>query len=122
MEERQMQSEEEINLLVYPIVLAKRKWLIIGITLTTAIIIISLTIAPIYKAEIKILPPQQGSSSMASQLLSQFGGMAGLAGGAIGVKTSNDLYIGLLKSKNILDKIILPEVAHFFIFRLQGAI
>ena len=108
MEERQMQLEDEINLLDYLIVLAKRKWLIIGITLTTAIIttIISLTIAPIYKAETKILPPQQGSSSMASQLLSQFGGMAGLAGGAIGVKTSNDLYIGLLKSRTILDRIV----------------
>lgn len=106
MEERQMQLEDEINLLDYLIVLAKRKWLIIGITLSTAIIagIISLKTPPIYNAETKILPPQ--SQSSASQLLSQFGGMAGLAGGAIGVKTSNDLYIGLLRSRTILDRII----------------
>lgn len=106
MEERQMQLEDEINLLDYLIVLAKRKWLIIGVTLSTAIIatIISLKTPPIYSAETRILLPQ--SQSSASQLLSQFGGMAGLAGGAIGVKTSNDLYIGLLRSRTILDRII----------------
>ncbi|MCG2709449.1 MAG: hypothetical protein L6246_03885, partial [Thermodesulfovibrionales bacterium] len=60
-----------------------------------------------YKAETKILPPQQGSSSSAAQLLSQFGGAAGLAAGAIGIKTpNNDLYIGLLKSRPVLDRII----------------
>ena len=91
MEERQMQLEDEINLLDYLIILAKRKWLIIGITLTTAIItaIISLITPPIYKAETRILPPQSPGS--ASQFLSQLGG-------GIGIKTSNDLYIGLLKS------------------------
>ncbi|MBU4320147.1 MAG: hypothetical protein KJ739_03560, partial [Nitrospinae bacterium] len=91
------------------IVLAKRKRLIIGITLSAAIItaIISLITPPIYKAETKILPPQQGSSSSAAQLLSQFGGAAGLAAGAIGIKTpNNDLYIGLLKSRPMLDRII----------------
>lgn len=98
---------DEINLLDYLIVLAKRKRLIIGITLSAAIItaIISLTKPPIYKAETKILPPQQGSSS-AAQPLSQFGGAAGLAAGAAGVKSPNDLYIGLLKSRPVLDRII----------------
>ncbi|MEW6215801.1 MAG: Wzz/FepE/Etk N-terminal domain-containing protein, partial [Nitrospirota bacterium] len=107
MEERQIQ-EDEINLIDYLIVLAKRKRLIIGITLGAAIItaIISLTMTPIYRAETKILPPQQSSSSMATQFLSQFGGAAGLAGGVLGIKTPNELYIGLLKSRPILDPII----------------
>lgn len=107
MEEKRTQQNDEINLLDYLIVLAKRKRLIIGITLSAAIItaIISLITPPIYKAETKILPPQQGSSS-AAQLLSQFGGAAGLAGGDIGIKTPADLYIGLLKSRPILDRII----------------
>lgn len=106
--ERQIEPiEDEINLLDLLIVLAKRKGLIIGITLGTALIaaIVSLTMAPIYKAETKILPPQQGSSSMASQVLGQLGGFAGLAGGSLG-KTSNDLYIALLKSRPILDNMI----------------
>lgn len=101
-------NDEEINLLDLLIVLAKRKGLILGITFGAAIItaVVSLIMTPIYKAETKILPPQQGSSSMASQLVGQLGGLAGLAGGAIGLKTSNDLYIALLKSRPILDNII----------------
>ena len=106
--ERQIEPiEDEINLLDLLIVLAKRKRLIIGITFGAAVIaaIASLLMTPIYKAETKILPPQQGSSGMASQVLGQLGGFAGLAGGSLG-KTSNDLYIALLKSRPILDNII----------------
>ncbi|MEW6161788.1 MAG: Wzz/FepE/Etk N-terminal domain-containing protein [Nitrospirota bacterium] len=111
MEEKNKQiNDDEINLLDYIVVLAKRKGLIVGITLGAAIItaIISLIMPPIYRAETKILPPQQSSSSMA-QFMSQFGGAAGLAGGALGIpgiKTPNDLYIGLLKSRPVLDNII----------------
>ncbi len=99
---------EEINLLDLLIVLIKRKRLIIGITFSIATVaaVIGLFMTPIYKAETKILPPQQGSSGMASQLLGQLGGAASLIGGAVGVKTSNDLYIALLKSRPILDSII----------------
>lgn len=106
MNEKEM-SSDEINLLDYLIVLLKRKRLILGITFGAAIItaIVSLITPPIYKAETKILPPQQSSSS-AAQLLSQFGGAAGLVGGAVGIKTTNDLYIGLLKSRPVLDRII----------------
>ncbi|GFP26182.1 hypothetical protein HKBW3S25_01672 [Candidatus Hakubella thermalkaliphila] len=62
MEQKKEPSDDEINLLDYLIVLAKRKRLIIGITLSAAIItaIISLIMPPIYKAETKILPPATG--------------------------------------------------------------
>ena len=98
--------EEEINLLDYLIVLLKRKKLIIGITLGAAIMtaIISLILPPIYMAETKILPPQQSSSSITMEALSQFGPVAGLAG--IGIKTPADMYIGMLKSRTVADRII----------------
>ena len=107
MEEREIIQDDEINLLDYLIVLAKRKKLIIGVTLLISIITagISLNMPPIYMAETKILPPQQ-SSNTAQQFLSQLGGLAGLAGGGVGIKTTNDLYIGLLKSRPVLDPII----------------
>ena len=107
MEEREIIQDDEINLLDYLIVLAKRKKLIIGVTLLISIITagISLNMPPVYMAETKILSPQQ-SSSTAQQFLSQLGGLAGLAGGAVGIKTTNDLYIGLLKSRPVLDPII----------------
>lgn len=99
--------DDEINLLDYLIVLLKRKSLIIGITLGAAIItaIISLIIPPVYRAETKILSPQQSSSSMA-QFMAQWGGAAGLAGVVPAIKTPNDLYIGLLKSRSVLDGVI----------------
>lgn len=112
MEENQRKSEicyekeaDEINLIDYLIVLVKRKKLIITITVSIAIItaIISLAMPPIYKAETKILPPQQGSSSIVSQLLSERGGFVG---GAIPIKTPNALYIEMLKSRTVLDNII----------------
>jgi len=108
MERQRELPEDEINLLDLLIVLAKHKKLIIGITFGAALIaaIASLLMTPIYKAEQKILPPQQESSGMASQLLSQSGGAASFIGGSTGVKTSNDLYIALLKSRPILDNII----------------
>jgi len=107
MEGKEDIMSDEINLLDYLVVLLKRKRLIMGITFGAAIItaIISLIMPPIYRAETKILPPQQGSSSMA-QFMTQFGGAAGLAGVVPGIKTTNDLYIGLLKSRLVLDGVI----------------
>ncbi|MBM4136839.1 MAG: lipopolysaccharide biosynthesis protein, partial [Nitrospira sp.] len=109
MEEREIKQEDEINILDYLIVLAKRKKLIIKITLGVATItaIISLIMTPIYKGETKILPPQQGSSSMAMQMISQVaGGAAGLAGSALGIKTPDEMYVDMLKSRSVLDRII----------------
>lgn len=111
MERRTEPIEEEINLLDYLIVLAKHKRLIAGITFGTALIaaIVSLLMTPIYKAETRILPPQQGSSSLAMSLLGQMGGMGGMAdiaGGALGIKNPSDLYVGILKGRTVLDKII----------------
>jgi uncharacterized protein involved in exopolysaccharide biosynthesis len=101
-------EEDEINLIDLFLVLAKRKSLIIGITLTVAIItaIISLIIPPIYKAETKFLPPQH-SSLTASQLLSQtVEQMTGIAPGILGIKSISDLYAEILKSNTILDRMI----------------
>lgn len=97
---------DEINLIDYVIVLAKRKKLIIGITLCAALItlVISLIMPPTYRAETKILPPQQSSSSLTMEALSQLGPMAGIAG--IGIKNPADMYIGILKSRTVADRII----------------
>ncbi|WP_308924060.1 Wzz/FepE/Etk N-terminal domain-containing protein [Janthinobacterium sp. J1-1] len=95
------------NLIDLMIILAKRKKLIIGLPLAVAIIAvaISLTLPNRYQATVKVLPPQQ-SQSGASALLSQLGGAASLAVGAAGIKNSTDLYIGILKSRTVADKLI----------------
>jgi uncharacterized protein involved in exopolysaccharide biosynthesis len=104
-----MEGSDEIIIINYLIVIARKKKLIAGITFGISIValIVSLILPPIYRAEIKILPPQQSSTSMASQLLSQLGGgMATLASSAIGIKNPNDMYIGMLKSRTVYDRIV----------------
>lgn len=102
-------ADDEINLLDYLIVLLKRKWLILGgtvcITLLAGIIVFILPRK--YEGRAQFLPPQQASSSLTSAMLSQMGsGISALAGGLLGVSTSGDLYVRLLSSRTVLDKII----------------
>ncbi len=101
-------DEVETNFLDYVIVLAKRKELIISITVGLMFVfaVYSLIVSPIYRAETKILPPQQASSSMATQLLNQLWAAGGAIGGVAVIKTPNDLFVALLKSNTVLDKII----------------
>jgi len=99
-------DDDEIDLLDLLIVLAKHKKMIIGVTFVAALLAVgsALLMTNIYTGTAKILPPQQNQSS-ASILLSQLGGLAGLAGGSLGIKNPNDLYVAMLKSRNITEKI-----------------
>jgi uncharacterized protein involved in exopolysaccharide biosynthesis len=100
-------DEGQFDLLDLLFVMAKRKRLIIGITLGSALIVavISLLMPPVYLAETKILSPQV-NTSMNAQLLNQIGAASGLLGVVPGVKSPNELYIGLLKSRPVLDHVI----------------
>lgn len=100
-------SEREFNVLDMLIVLAKHKKLIISLPIIAAICAaaISFVLPDVYKASAKLLPPQQAQSS-ASALLSQLGGAAGAMAGAAGLKNPSDLYIGMLKSRTVADKLI----------------
>lgn len=89
------------------VVLAKYKKIIIWLPIIAAITsaAISFVLPNIYRANTKLLPPQQ-SQSGASALLSQLGGAAGALAGSAGLKSSSDLYIGMLKSRTVADKLI----------------
>src|SRR5688500_9375809 len=98
---------EGLTFLDVLIVVAKRKALIAAVTLGGAIIsmIVAVLLPNIYTGTAKLLPPQQNQSS-AALLLGQLGGLAGLAGGSLGLKNPTDLYVGMLKSRTIADSII----------------
>ena len=106
--EAQQSDDDEINLLDLLIVLARHKKMILSVTFGAALLVagISMLLPNIYTGTAKILPPQQGQSST-SALLSQLGGgaLAGAAGGALGLKDPNALYIAMLKSRNIMEKV-----------------
>ncbi|CAN1534106.1 KpsE Capsule polysaccharide export protein [Methylophilaceae bacterium] len=104
---RAVQDDDEINLMDLVLVLAKHNRFIIKLTASVAVlaVIYALLQPNIYTAKTVILPPQQGAST-ASMLMSQLGGLASLAGGAVGIKSPNELHIGMLKSHTLADKLI----------------
>jgi len=99
-------EDSETSLLDWLLVLLKHKLVILGLPFATALIVAgySLTLPPIYTANTRILPPQQ-SQSAASSLLAQLGG-GGLLGGVAGLKSPNDLYIAMLKSRSVAGNLI----------------
>lgn len=106
-QELTLSEVDEISIVDILIVLAKHKGRIIGITFTVALLAIgvSLALPNIYLGTAKLLPPQQSQSS-AFSLLSQLGGVAGVAAGAAGLKNPNDLYVGMLKSRTVADRLV----------------
>jgi len=99
--------EEEINLLELLMVLVKRKFLIIVITLAAAVASVgySLFLPNIYTATAKVLPPQKEGGNLAAAL-GQLGGLAAVAGFGGGFSGSAELYVSLLKSRSVADSVI----------------
>jgi tyrosine-protein kinase Etk/Wzc len=92
--------------------LAYRKVLIAKVTGAAALIgLVLCFVLPVrYTATTKIMPPQQ-TQSTAAMLMNQLTGLGGgslaaLAGGGLGLKNPNDIYVGLLTSRPIADAII----------------
>ncbi len=103
-------QDDEISLFDLIIVLAERKQIILKTTIAFALIaaIIALLLPKMYTATVTLLPPQQGSSMSAalSSQLGSLGGMAALAGGSLGLKNPNDMYVAMLKSNTVEDAMI----------------
>jgi uncharacterized protein involved in exopolysaccharide biosynthesis len=99
-------EEDSINLLDILQTLAENaRLLVYGPILAGLIALgISFTFQPSYVAETNIMTPQQQGGAAAA--LSQLGALAGLAGAATGLKSPAEMYIGLLKSRTIADKMV----------------
>jgi tyrosine-protein kinase Etk/Wzc len=103
-------QNDEISLLDLLLVLAERKRIILWVTAIFAVlaIIISFLLPIRYTATVTLLPPQQNTSmgaALASQL-GNLGGMAALAGGGLGLKNPNDMYVAMLKSRTVEDAMV----------------
>ena len=102
-----MPLEEEMTLIDLCIAVAKRKRLILIGTLafTVLIGIISFAMDPVFKGSAKILIPQSSSSS--TSVISQIAGAsAGMLSGMLGLGSSGQMYLGLLKSRTVADAIL----------------
>ena len=102
-----MAEDDEIDLLDLVHTMADNlRLLIVGPLIAgLAMLGYAFTITPTFTANTTFLPPQQQQSAAASMLAS-LGGLAGLAGGAAGIKNPNDQYIAFMKSRAIQDSLI----------------
>ncbi len=104
--EEEQHEEEGIKLLDYLIILAKRKNLIITITLLVAIITFTIAIlskVSFYEAVTTILPPQGESRGLANQFMRDFGLMPQVSGADY---SRQDLLVEIFKSRTFRDRII----------------
>ena len=108
MESRTVSGEDEIDLTELFRALSRRRRLILGITAASAVValVVSLLLPVYYKAETRILPPQDKGSNLAAQLMGQAGGLIALAGGAAGGKSQGELYVAMTKSRTVLDRMV----------------
>jgi tyrosine-protein kinase Etk/Wzc len=100
-------DEGSMGLIAILIALAKRKKTILGAAFVAGAISagVSMMLPSIYGASVRLLPPQQGQSS-AAMMLSQLGGLAGVAAGAAGLKNPADIYVAMLKSRTVADRMV----------------
>ncbi|MDO8038862.1 Wzz/FepE/Etk N-terminal domain-containing protein [Janthinobacterium sp. SUN137] len=101
-------KDDEVSLLDILTALARQKKTMLIVPLVTGILAIAIAflMVPKFSATAVILPPQQQQSSGVAAMLGQLGGLAGAAGSIAGLKNPNDLYVGMLESRTIADKLI----------------
>lgn len=84
----------------------RRRLLVLGpIVFALLALGISYLIPPTFTARTSLMPPQHPQSAAAAAL-SQLGALAGLAGGAAGPKSPSDLYVALMQSVRVSDRLI----------------
>ncbi len=100
-------DEDEISLLDLAIAVGEEKLTIGGTALAGALValLISLFLPTLYTASTLLLPPQ-GSQGASSAALAALGALSAMGGAVGGVKTPDELYVGLLKSRSVTDALI----------------
>jgi tyrosine-protein kinase Etk/Wzc len=98
---------EHFDLVDFLIAILKHKKLVLGVPLLVGVVtaLITLLVPNTYVGTTQIVPPQQQQAS-AMALLGQLGPLAGLGGSALGIKNPADLYVGMLKSRTIADRLV----------------
>src|SRR5256885_12017932 len=100
-------GDDEINLLDLALIVAEKWRALVFIPLAAGVLALGFgyLIPPTYTATTRILPPAQQQSTSAA-LAAQLGTLAGLVGGAGGLKNPADQYVALLRSRSVYDAII----------------
>ena len=106
----QENTEPDSNLLDLLIALGQEKWTLIIVTFLAAItgVVVSLITPATYLSRASIMPTQQsgggGLSSMGS--LAGLGGLGALSNMAAGIKSSDEMFIALMRSQSVQSALI----------------
>src|ERR1039458_10289917 len=88
-------------------VLADHKMRILQVTLAAALLafIVVMLLPKMYTATTTVLPPKQNQSA-AITMLGQLGAIAGLGSADLGLQNPDDLFVAMLQSRTIEDRLI----------------
>jgi tyrosine-protein kinase Etk/Wzc len=107
---RNSDEHDEISIFETLLVIAERRYFILQIAAGFALIavVIAFVLPKRYTATVSLLPPQQGSSlnAVLSSQVGSLGGMAALAGGSLGIKNPNEMFVAMLKSRTVEDAMV----------------
>jgi len=102
-------ADDEIRILDLLTALGEEKWIVLGLTLAATLIglVISLILTPIFSSTALVIPAQQGGGAATAALaqLTQSTGLGSL-GGIAGGKSTEQLYVALMRSQTIQDALI----------------
>jgi uncharacterized protein involved in exopolysaccharide biosynthesis len=106
--ERMKESEDlyyEVSLLDFVIVLAKRKWLVLGLTAAFALVaaIIVHVMTPLYQADTRMLIPKSGNVGRTAGALSDLGDELPVF---LNIGGPADMYVNMLESRTVLDRTV----------------
>jgi tyrosine-protein kinase Etk/Wzc len=106
----QENNEPDINLLDLLIALGQEKWTLIVVTFLAALagVVVSLTTPATYASRASIMPSQQAGGGGGGSLgaLSGLSGLGGLSGIATSMKSSDEMFIALMRSHSVQSSLI----------------
>ena len=102
-----VEGPREVDAIAVLQVLANNKMRIVKVTLAAALLafIVALLLPKMYTATTTVLPPQQNQST-AMAMLGQLGAIAGLGSADLRLKNPDDLFVAMLGSRTIEDRLI----------------
>lgn len=101
-------ADSDLDPLEILITIGRHKLLVLGMPLLCAAVAFTIAsqMTPVFSSTARIMPPQQQQGSNMAAMLGSLGGIAGAASGLGGLKNPNDMYVGLLESRSVADRLI----------------
>ena len=106
----EIDTDDEIRILDLLTALGQEKWVVFGLTMVTTLagVVISLLLTPMFSSTALVMPAQQGGGGAGAAALAQLAQSTGLGalGGIAGGKSTDQLYVAMMRSQSIQDALI----------------